>query len=249
MEFKTVITQNWFTRPTNRYGMAALLVLVTALYVGCWAYFTDSLGAYQWMSATPHQVFIEHEWWRAWTTLMAHGDLAHLLANSFLLILFAGLLLSYFSWWFFPVVGVVAGGAANLVVLLTLDENVRLVGASGLVHWMGAAWATLYVLLENRQSWRFRSGVGLFLMLVLFTPDTYKPGVSYLAHFVGFVLGVASAWLYALVNHRQFQAAVKTETFFVPEWEFGRWDVPLEDQREAGPDGENEPKSLMSWSG
>lgn len=131
--------------------------------------------------------------------------------------------------WFFPILGIFMGGVTNLVVLLTLGDDVRLVGASGLVHWMGAAWATMYFILENRQSLRQRFGSGLFLMLVLFTPDTYKPNVSYLAHFVGFILGVLSSWLYYFTNRSQFLNAIKTETIVLPDWEFGPWDETSEE--------------------
>lgn len=121
------------------------------------------------------------------------------------------------------------GGVTNLVVLLTLGNNVHLVGASGLVHWMGAAWATMYFLLENRQSLRQRFGSGLFLMLVLFTPDTYRPNVSYLAHFVGFIFGILSAAGYYQANRTKFLNAIKTETLVIPEWEFGPWDGTSEE--------------------
>ena len=228
METKTIITDNWFTRAPDRWALVAMLAIAVMLYGGCYLYFQAVWD----ISATRHQVFVDHQWWRAWTTLIAHGDLAHLLANSFLFFLFAYTLLSHFSWWFFPMMGFFMGGVANLVVLLTLDDYVRLVGAAGLVHWMGAAWVTMYLLIENRHSFRLRFGSALFLMLMLFTPDTYKPQVSYLAHFVGFVLGVLSAWLYTRINRVRFAAAVKTETIVIPEWEFGPWDGsdPAEDE-------------------
>lgn len=233
MEIKTHITANWFTRAANPWALVGTLLLAVILYGGCYLYFHDVWQAGEWMAATPRQVFQEHEWWRAWTTLIAHGDLAHLLANSFLFFLFAYTLMSHFSWWFFPLAGFVMGGVTNLIVLLTLGEDVRLVGASGMVHWMGAAWTTLFLLLENRQTFRTRFGSGLFLMLVLFTPDTYKPNVSYLAHFVGFALGVLSAWAYCRLCRAKFQAAIQTQTTLIPDWEFGPWDgsdVEAEDQ-------------------
>ena len=213
-----------------------MLLIAVILYGGCYLYFQNILD----ISATRHQVFTEGQWWRAWTTLIAHGDLAHLLANSFLFFLFGYALLSYFSWWFFPVVGTLMGGLTNLVVMLTLDEHVRLVGASGLVHWMGAAWVTMYLFLENRHNFRMRFGSALFLMLMLFTPDTYKPQVSYLAHFVGFVFGIGSAWLYVKLNGATFAAAVKTETIFIPEWEFGSWEIEPETDQLAVDSGDTE---------
>lgn len=224
METKTIITENWFTRAANPNALLGTLLLAVLLYGGCYLYFYDVWEAASWMSANRAQVFEQHQWWRAWTTLIAHGDLAHLLANSFLFFLFAYTLMSYFSWWFFPVAGFFMGGLVNLVVLATMDPHVNLVGASGVVHWMGAAWTTLYLLLENRQSFRSRFGSGLFLMLMLFTPDTYKPNVSYMAHFVGFVFGVSGAYLYYVLNRREFDRSVRRETIIIPEWEFGPWD-------------------------
>lgn len=224
METKTVITENWFSRLPNQRALTGTLLLMIFLYGGCYIYFHDIGGALHWMPASGELVFGKHQYWRAWTTLIAHGNLAHLLANSFLFILFSYTLMSYFSWWFFPVAGFFSGGIVNLLVLLTMDPQVQLVGASGVVHWMGAAWTTMFLLLENRQSFRTRFGAGLFLMLVLFTPDSYRPEVSYGAHFMGFVLGVVVSWLYYQFQRARFAAAVKTTEVILPEWEFGPWD-------------------------
>jgi len=237
VEFRRIITSNWFTRRPHRYAFLQTLALAVILYAACSAYWSNFAQAHEWMAATPRQVFQLHEWWRPWTTLFAHGDLAHLFANSLLFFGFSYLLHSYFSVWFFPVMGLLMGGLANVVVLLTLGDDVTLVGASGLVHWMGAAWATLHVLLENRQNFRPRFGNALFLMLVLFTPDTYRPNVSYLAHFIGFIFGVGSSYLYWRFNQRVFSAAEVVEYQVVPPWEFGPWDG-------SDPDDQRSPEFL-----
>lgn len=229
MDAKLVPIGNWLTRPTRARPIFWALVAGVILYLGAWMYWSDFLGANSWMAASRHQVFTQGEWWRAWTTLFAHADLAHLFANSFPFFLFALPLMSHFSLRFFPLAGFFMGGLVNLIVLSTMPEHVTLVGASGLVHWMGAAWVTLYVILENRQTFRLRFASALFLSMTLFMPDTFRPEVSYMAHGVGFLSGIAGAWGYSRLNQREFLAAERFEWVEEKPWEFGPWDGSSED--------------------
>jgi rhomboid protease GluP len=99
------------------------------------------------------------------------------------------------------------GGLVNLLVLKTLPPQTELIGISGVVYWMGAAWLTLHLLIDHREKLRRRFGGALFLTLFLFVPETIHPEVSYLTHFLGFVSGALSACLYYWLRRQQFQAA------------------------------------------
>lgn len=50
----------------------------------------------------------------------------------------------------------------------------------------------------------------LFVTFVLFVPDTYKPGISYLSHLVGYFLGVLFGSLFYFLKIEQFK---KAETY------------------------------------
>ena len=233
MNTKLVPTANWLTRPTRPHTLLWMLLTGVFLYAGAWAYWSDFYGAHSLMAATPQQVFEQHQWWRAWTTLFAHADVAHLFANSFPFFLFAWPLMAHFSLGFFPLAGFAMGGALTLAVRTTTPSTLARVGASGVVHWMGAAWVTLYVILENRQNFKARFASALFLILMLFTPDTYRPEVSYLTHGVGFLSGVAGAWSYSRWHKTEFAAAERHEVVEEKPWDYGPWHL---DPPDGGPE-------------
>jgi len=214
MELTVVIKKNWFTRPPQPHAGDVTALVTILFYVLALTFLNNLHGAEAWMPASRVAVFQKHEWWRLWTTLLAHGDMSHLLNNSLMFIPLTYLLTAYFGVWFFPVLGILMGGLINYIVLQTLPVNATLIGMSGVVYWMGAAWFTLFMIIDRRKNLKFRFANVLFLMLMLFLPETYYPHVSYLSHFVGFVLGVLSALgLYWLHRHR-FEAAEEKEYIF-----------------------------------
>lgn len=206
-------------------------MFITSLLVfASFGYFIDLLHARDWMTASPRQVFGDGEYWRLWTTLFVHADLEHLLSNTLLFLPLVYLLTAYFGLWLFPVVGFFIGGLTNWLVLKTLPLSATLVGVSGVVYWMGAAWFTLYYLIDHRKNPKARFANILFLTLMLFVPETYKPQVSYLSHFIGFGFGVISAYTYYYINQAAFRRAEVIETIYedneiVPEEPFDdvRW--------------------------
>jgi rhomboid protease GluP len=105
------------------------------------------------------------------------------------------------------------GGIANLVVLTTLPPEDTLLGASGVVYWMGAVWLTLYFRLETRDKFSRRALKAIGVAVMLFVPETLHANVSYLCHFVGFLLGISWALVYFRLNREQFARAE------VVEWE------------------------------
>lgn len=203
---ETRMIANWLTRKPKESAYFATAVFAVVLWSLSFAYLANS-SMTGWMPATASKVFLQHEYWRLWTTLFAHGDLAHLLSNWLLFLPLAYLLNGYFGTLFFPLAGVFMGGLINIFVLKTLAPETNLIGISGVVYWMGAAWLTLYFLIDRRRSPLRRLAVAMGIALVLFFPETYKPEVSYLSHFLGFVTGVASALFYFIWNRKQIEAA------------------------------------------
>lgn len=214
MEPRIVIKENWLTKkPTSIASLVTfvftLLVLVTSLI-----YFRNSFHAQSWMSANQVDVFVHHQWWRAWTALFVHADFLHLLSNAVLLVPLTFLLSGYFGVLFFPIFAVFVGGLINLLVLLTLPAQTSLLGISGVVYWMGAAWLTLYLLIDTRDNLRRRFAHALFLSVILFIPETYKPQISYLSHLFGFIAGTISGFALFALRHKQFIAAEVKEYIY-----------------------------------
>jgi rhomboid protease GluP len=209
MEFTTVVRQNWLTQKPKNY--AIYITYALALVLTGAGHFSD------WLSATPEQVFQHKEYWRAWTALLAHADLGHLLSNSMILLPLAHFLSGYYGWLFFPVLGLAMGGVTNLLVLKTMPATTALLGISGVVNWMGAAWLTLFVLIDRRESPRRRVAVAVMLTMMLFVPDTFRPEISYLSHFIGFVLGTLSALAYYFLHRTAIEATEVKEVIYDDE--------------------------------
>jgi len=206
MDPVVVIKSNWLMRKPD--PDAFLLTYILGLILVAAGLFSD------WIAATPYQVFSQHEYWRAWTALFAHSDVGHLISNSMILLPLAHFLAGYYGFWFFPFAGIFIGGIINFIVLATMPQHVSLLGISGVVNWMGAAWLTLYILIDRRESLRKRLAIAVCLTMMLFVPETFRPEVSYLSHFAGFVLGIFSAVGYYFVHRKTIEAAEVRETIF-----------------------------------
>lgn len=160
------------------------------------------------MSASRTLVFHDKEIWRAWSTLFVHGDGKHLLANTFLFFILGFFLNGYFGFLLFPIVAFFIGGVTNLIVLAGMPSETHLVGASGIVFWMGGAWLVLYTLLESRKSLFQRTLRALGVGALMFMPaEAFDPHVSYQAHLVGFILGVVCGLIFYQMRRSEFLAA------------------------------------------
>lgn len=204
-------------------GLSSTLCMVFLLALGTFLYLNDLFKAEAWMPASAVMVFKHHEYWRLWTALFAHADLAHILGNLFLFVPFAYFLSHYFSLWLFPLIGFLLGGLINFIVIKSMPESATIIGVSGVVYWMGATWMTLAFFIDRRETLteRFLKVTGV--SIVLFFPTTFLPEVSYLSHFLGYIFGIfTGALVYFLFRKRFQQAEVievinEDETFF--DWE------------------------------
>lgn len=204
MGIKNRIKENWLTKMPKKEGLIPTLFLIILLLFSSYIFLNSFFEAEKWMSASYEKVFINHEWWRAWSTLFAHGSLTHIASNLFLFIPFSYFLISYFGFLYFPLIGFFVGGLINLIVLQTLPPQVSLIGVSGVVYWMGGAWLALAWLIDRRDSRGRRVLKVIAVTIVLFVPDTVKVEVSYLSHFLGYVFGIVSSVLYYLLFHKKF---------------------------------------------
>jgi membrane associated rhomboid family serine protease len=136
-------------------------------------------------------IFAKHEYWRAKTALFTHADVPHLLANSPLFLIFGWFLAAYFGLWVFPVLTLLIGVLTNVITVYFMPETSRLVGASGMLYGMVSLWILLYMRFDSRYGVGTRILRGIAVSLILLFPTTFVANVSYLAHGVGFVVGLA----------------------------------------------------------
>jgi rhomboid protease GluP len=221
METKTYIKENWLTKNPKSDGLNPTLFLMVFLLFTSFIYLNNYFNAPLWMSATGEKVFVQKEWWRAWTTLFAHGDLSHILGNLFLFFPFSYYLIGYFGYTFFPVFGFFAGGLVNLLVLQTMPSHVGLIGVSGVVNWMGGAWLALSWLVDRRESAGRRILKVVAVTIVLFVPDSFKPEVSYLSHFLGYFAGIFSGVIYYYLFKKKILADQVIEVIHEDDYVWG----------------------------
>lgn len=221
METKTYIKENWLTKNPKSDGLNPTLFLMVLLLFTSFIYLNNYFNAPLWMSATGEKVFVQKEWWRAWTTLFAHGDLSHILGNLFLFFPFSYYLIGYFGYTFFPVFGFFAGGLVNLLVLQTMPSQVGLIGVSGVVNWMGGAWLALSWLVDRRDSAGRRILKVVAVTIVLFVPDSFKPEVSYLSHFLGYFAGIFSGIIYYYLFKKKIMADEVREVIHEDDYVWG----------------------------
>ncbi|MES2857116.1 MAG: rhomboid family intramembrane serine protease, partial [Bdellovibrionota bacterium] len=143
-----VVRQTWLTRkPHSEASTVAIIstLLLSFGSVSAWNWAQVSA----WATASAERVFEKHEYWRLWTTIFVHSDLQHLLSNLFLFFILGFFLNGYFGVLVFPLAALALGGIANALSLMTYRPEIELVGASGVVYWMGGAWLVLYFFLSR----------------------------------------------------------------------------------------------------
>ena len=84
---------------------------------------------------------------------------------------------------------------------------------SGVVYWMGGAWLALYFNLDLIRTKLQRAlRIGGVALGVFFPASAFDPAISYSAHLVGFLLGLAFGIIYFELRRTTFEKAIVTET-------------------------------------
>lgn len=207
-----VVRETWLTRKPRPSAFFVSALSTLALCIGSIIY----LRAPNWgesMSASWKAVHDKGEYWRLWTTIFAHGDFGHLVSNTFLFFILGFFLYGYFGTAVFPIGAFILGGLTNYIVLSTYAPEITLIGASGVVYWMGGAWLILYFLLSRQKNFNQRLLRTLGVGILIFMPaEAFEARVSYRTHLIGFVLGVVFGLVYFLLYRRRFREAEVRET-------------------------------------
>lgn len=141
-------------------------------------------------SASFHDVFIQHEYYRLFTAVFAHASWDHVLGNAIFFVPFAALLTNYFGLIVFPLLTLVAGALINLCVVMIYPPEASVLGVSGVIYFMVAFWLVLYIGIERGLTLRQKIIRTLGLALVEFMPEKFDSNISYLSHGLGFTLGI-----------------------------------------------------------
>ncbi|MCX6127648.1 MAG: rhomboid family intramembrane serine protease, partial [Proteobacteria bacterium] len=171
-------------KPNSLLPAIILLFLCTSLSLLSWR-----PGFEEMFGATGQQVFAERQYWRLLTSLLVHADIAHLLANSGLFLIFGLFLRHYFGLWVFPGLSLLGGMATAALSLLTYPPELRLIGASGMVYFMVGVWLFLFIRFADYLSLGHRLMRSLAFTLVVLVPTQFEAHVSYRTHAIGFALG------------------------------------------------------------
>ena len=143
--------------------------------------------------------FGENQYWRALSALFVHADIGHLMSNGPMFLIFGWYLHAYFGSKTFPFMALILGVLTNIFTAFANDARVSLVGASGMVYAMVSLWLVLYVRHDVQRPVTVRIVRGLAFSLVVMFPSTFRPEVSYLAHGIGFALGIVMGLI--TMNH------------------------------------------------
>src|SRR5262245_29979093 len=141
-------------------------------------------------------------WWRLFTAIMLHGDLAHLMANLTFGLVVLGLAMARYGAGCALLAAYLAGAGGNLARALLHLENPSL-GASGMV--MGGlgllAMQSLPLRRSNPIAGKYIVGgiLGGLMLFVLFGLD---PHSDVIAHFGGFVSGLILGGALTLASRR-----------------------------------------------
>jgi len=206
-----VVTETLLSRKPARGSLVVAAASVALLLLGSLVYWTNALGLARFLPASREAVFERSEYWRLFTSILAHADFEHFAANALVFGLLAFLLYGYYGALVFPVLSLANGALTTALSLTTYEPDTYLVGASGVVYWMGGFWLSVYLLVERRVGLGKRILRAVGFSLIVLIPTVFEPEVSYRAHAIGFGLGVAVGLAYFAARKSTLRAAERME--------------------------------------
>lgn len=180
---------------------------VWCLILGLWDWLANFIfGAIQSAGHMDSVAVRKGEWWRLFTAVMLHADLAHLAANVTFGLLILGLAMARFGWGLTLLLTYLAGAAGNVLGLFMYSRPYTGVGASGMM--MGALGL---LSVHSVSLWRQSPKAARYVMsgvaagLLLFVLFGFSPNSDILAHLGGFVAGIAFGTLLSFMPEKSLQ--------------------------------------------
>jgi rhomboid protease GluP len=207
-----IVTETWLTKKPSADSFLFAGLMTAFLAIASLLYWHNIFGASSWMPVSQNSLNMNHQYWRLVTALFAHADEKHLLSNSFLFFILGGLCDAYYGKRIFPLFAFGFGALTNIIVVYLMPPETMLLGASGIVFWLGGFWLTLYFLIDLKHSVRQRILRALGVGLVLFFPaQAFDPSTSYSSHLLGFFFGIAFASIHYFLNRQKFLRAIRRQ--------------------------------------
>jgi membrane associated rhomboid family serine protease len=143
------------------------------------------------------------QWWRIFTAMLLHADVAHLVSNVSFGVILLGLAMGRYGSGTGLLAAYLAGAAGNLAGLALYPTPHFGVGASGMVMGgLGLLAAQSTMLLRQGAVGRKYVLRGVLAGVLLFALFGLSPETDVLAHFTGFVTGLALGVLLASLPKR-----------------------------------------------
>jgi rhomboid protease GluP len=211
MYLRKELFHHFLSKPHYRSGItASIIYLGTCLLLSLWHWNQDLSDI---LVAKGELAFKATEFYRLFTTTYVHGSMAHLLANSSSLAFLLYFVSQYYGLGLALGHTFFAGAFINFLTLKTMNPEVGLVGASGVVYFLWGFWLTLYLFIDRTVTVSRRFMKITAITILMLVPSTLEPDVSYMAHFLGLICGVLWAICYFAFNRKKLFAK---DRFLIP---------------------------------
>jgi rhomboid protease GluP len=191
---KKFITNFFYQRHYSHALIFSLIfsVIITLTTIFSWKF--PEIGAQ--MRISHFAFFYFNEWHRAILCNFIHADLSHLLSNLYMFITLSYLVYSYLGGWVTFLIPIIFASLANIATVFFYDQHTMLLGSSTWIYALWGLWMPIYLILNRRYILPFRLVRLIGIGLIILFPTSFKPEVSYLAHFFGFLFGMIGGVLY-----------------------------------------------------
>lgn len=158
------------------------------------------------LKVTRELVFEHYQFWRLPLGLFTHSDLNHFLSNSLFLTILSYFIAKAYGPKILFGVGFLLGILTHALTLFFMKDHITLLGASGLLYAFWGFWFSLYFLIDRHISITRRLMKIVAISLLLLVPHSYEPHVSYLAHGIGFFLGLLVGVSFFHMKKKRFRS-------------------------------------------
>jgi rhomboid protease GluP len=209
---------NYLSKPHYKFGfITAVLMISLSVIVSLFAW-NGQYDLFNDLKAN-QSIFESLEYWKLVTTIFVHGDIEHLLSNSLMLFILSYFVSAYYGAWSVLFLGLSMGAVTNGIVIKSYGTDIYLVGASGVIYYLWGFWLVLYSLI-NKQMHIMKRIVHIFgVFLILLVPTSYDPSTSYMAHYIGLLIGLVTGFFYYLMSYKLYPKYIKWDYKWVPEFE------------------------------
>lgn len=204
MEIIKELKSTYLTKPHFSYGLLGSLSFLALCVVFSTFYWHHPLGTK--LLAKGESVFIYGELYRLFTTQFIHGDLNHLLSNSVMLFILSYYVINFYGIKLFYSYTLLYGALINGITLMNMELQTGLLGASGVVYFLWGFWLSLYFFIDKRVNLNRRMMKIVAISLMMLIPSSFDPQVSYMAHFVGLMVGIFAGVIHFLMNKENIRS-------------------------------------------